>query len=73
MEKKVYICDPEVKRGYNKKYYESHKTKIAEKLYVKEECENCGRKVNHQNMNKHMKTKYCQTHTKRILVTRKQS
>jgi len=68
MEKKVYIIKPEKKRGYNSKYYESHKKQIAEKLYAKEVCTNCGKTVNHQNMPKHVKTKYCLNHTKIIKV-----
>ena len=49
----------DIKKEYNKKYYELNKQQIAEKLYTKEKCENCGRVVSHQNMQKHIKSKLC--------------
>ena len=47
------------KKESNRLYYLNNKADITEKLYRKEECDCCGRKVNHQNMTKHKLTKYC--------------
>jgi hypothetical protein len=48
-----------IRAEYNKKYYESKKADIAKKLYAKEPCRKCGRIVSHQNLPKHMNSRYC--------------
>jgi hypothetical protein len=47
------------RQEYNKEYYKNKKTEICEKLFVKVECDRCGRTVTHQNLPKHQKTNYC--------------
>ena len=54
----------EDKKKYNAEYYAKNKAKIAEKLYQKEECPICQRKVSHQNMIKHRKSSYCKARDK---------
>jgi hypothetical protein len=56
--------DKEKQKEYNKKYYELNKTKILCQVLEKKECPYCNRKINHQNMSKHSKTKYCIKNTK---------
>ena len=51
--------DKDKRKEYNKKYYSQKKDEIKAKLFVKEECVNCGRKVNHQNFKKHQTSKLC--------------
>lgn len=51
--------DSEQRKEYNKKYYETKKDAIKKKLFTKEECPKCNRKVSHQNINKHQKSSYC--------------
>ncbi len=53
--------DSEKQKEYNKKYYSENKQKIEEMIGKKEPCPYCGRSVRHQNMMKHLTTKYCET------------
>lgn len=46
---------------YMKAYYAKNKTEIINKICSKEICEYCHRTVGHQNMIKHLKSKYCKT------------
>lgn len=58
MENKKQDKEQEMKE-YKKQYYAKNKDNIAEKLYAKEKCPCCGKKVNHQHMTKHQKTPRC--------------
>lgn len=44
---------------YKKEYYKANKEKQAKKLYAKETCPCCGKKVNHQHITDHQKTARC--------------
>ena len=46
-------------KTYKKEYYQKNKEKITSKLYAKETCPCCSRKVSHQHMNDHQKTASC--------------
>ena len=59
--------DKEKQKEYNKKYYGENKEKILSKVLEKKECPHCNRKINHQNMSKHIKTKYCMKNTKVVV------
>ena len=52
---------------YNKEYYETNKAKIREQQKTKVICLRCNRKVNSQNLTKHMKTKCCTNHMNKNL------
>jgi hypothetical protein len=47
----------EIRKDYNRVYYEKNKIKILEKHAVKVQCEFCLRKTT--NLNKHQKTPIC--------------
>ena len=53
------IITPEMKKIYNKKYYEKHGGEIREKLATKVVCELCGRTMTYKNIQKHMSTPLC--------------
>jgi hypothetical protein len=46
---------------YMKDYYKNNKDTILKKAMVKQECKHCSRMVAYQQMEKHMKTKYCRS------------
>ena len=52
--------EKEARKEYNKNYYATKKAEISKKLYTKEECQFCKRIVGHQQMSKHIKSKFCQ-------------
>lgn len=52
---------------YNKKYYAMNRDKILSGIARKTECPRCKRVVNHQNMNKHQKSKICTRRYKELL------
>ena len=45
--------DQELRKEYNKNYYQNNKTKILEKLTSKVNCEFCNRQVSFANLQKH--------------------
>ena len=51
------MAQPE--QTYMKKYYEANKDKIKKQMFEKENCSFCNRQVNHQNMQRHKKSKLC--------------
>jgi hypothetical protein len=51
----------EQQKIYNEKYYAENKAKIEAKIGLKENCPHCDRCVRHQNIQKHIKSKYCKT------------
>ncbi len=53
---------------YNKKYHDSKKLEIKEIQTMKEVCKFCGRKVQHCNMFKHLKSDYCLNHRKFLKI-----
>ena len=55
-----------IKAEYNKRYYEKKKDEIASKLYAKEPCTRCGRILSHQNIRKHMETRYCKDRSGKV-------
>ena len=67
--------EPEIKKltvkEYNKIYYETNKSKIRAVQQTKVSCCRCGRKVNSQNVTKHMKTKCCQSKMSKDIETLK--
>ena len=52
--------DQEMRKNYNKQYYENNKDKILEKLTSKVNCEFCNRKVSYANLNKHYTLPICE-------------
>ena len=60
-------------KEYNKIYYETNKTKIRAGQQTKVSCCRCNRKVNSQNMTKHMKTKCCKNQMVKDIETLKYS
>jgi len=50
-----------IKKGYNLKYYNKHKSKILEKAKEKKECDVCGKLCSQSNMSRHKKSKLCQS------------
>ncbi len=58
--------DPEQRKIYNKKYYDTNKAKIIEKATTKVECEFCKRSVIHNNILKHYKSEICKRKSKEL-------
>ena len=54
--------DSELRKQYNKKYYETNKSAIKAKLLAKVTCSLCNRTVNHQNLKRHQTTRLCLIH-----------
>ncbi len=54
--------DCELRKQYNKKYYETNKSAIKAKLLAKVTCSLCNRTVNHQNLKRHQTTRLCLIH-----------
>ena len=51
----------ELRKQYNKNYYENHKVVLLEKLTSKVNCQFCNRTVSFSNLNKHMTLPICKT------------
>ena len=51
--------DQEMRKNYNKQYYEKNKNKILEKLTSKVNCEFCNRTVSYANLAKHYVLPIC--------------
>jgi hypothetical protein len=49
----------EIKRAYNKKYYEKHKEKILTSIKEKKLCTHCGKMISASNFSKHKKNNKC--------------
>lgn len=60
----MVYTDPAKQKEYNDKYHRENKDKIKEKVCLKEACEHCGRIVQHQQMQKHQMTKFCEKRRK---------
>ena len=60
--------EKEARKEYNKIYYATKKEEISKKLYAKEECQYCKRVVGHQQMPKHIKSKFCQSRSNKTDV-----
>ena len=45
--------DQELRKQYNKQYYQNHKEALLQKLTSKVNCEFCNREVSFGNLNKH--------------------
>ena len=52
--------DQELRKQYNKNYYENHKVVLLEKLTKKVNCQFCNRQVSFANLNKHFTLPICQ-------------
>ena len=50
----------ELRKQYNKNYYENNKNVILEKLTKKVNCQLCNRQVSSCNLNNHYKLSICQ-------------
>lgn len=61
----------EERKIYNKKYYETNKSKIISKALTKITCEFCGRSVINNNINKHQKSSICKRKTEQNKETLK--
>jgi L-lysine 2,3-aminomutase len=46
--------DKELRKNYNKQYYENHKVVLLQKLTSKVNCQFCNRQVSFANLNKHI-------------------
>ena len=62
------LSEKEGRKEYNKNYYATKKEEISKKLYTKEECQFCKRIVGHQQMPKHIKSKFCQSRSNKTDV-----
>ena len=51
--------DQELRKQYNKNYYENHKEALLQKLTKKVNCEFCNRTVSSCNLNKHITLNIC--------------
>ena len=49
----------ELRKQYNKNFYENHKVVLLEKLTSKVKCQFCNRQVSFANLNKHMTLPIC--------------
>lgn len=49
----------DIKKAYNKTYYEKHKTKILSTIKEKKLCTNCGKMISASNFSKHVKNNSC--------------
>ena len=52
--------DQELRKQYNKNYYENHKVVLLEKLKTKVNCELCNRQVSFCNLQKHITLPICE-------------
>ena len=55
--------NPEQRKEYNKKYYETHKETIIKTACEKIFCDKCGRSVIRNNIKSHQKSKICARHS----------
>ena len=55
--------NPEQRKEYNKKYYETHKETIIKTACEKIFCDKCGRSVIRNNLKSHQKSKICARHS----------
>ena len=53
--------DQELRKQYNKKYYENHKVVLLEKLTSIVKCQFCDRQVSFANLNKYFTLPNCKT------------
>ena len=53
--------DSELRKEYNKSYYQTNKDKILTKLTSKVNCEFCNRQVSFANLQKHYVLPICKT------------
>ena len=51
--------DRELRKQYNKQYYENHKEALLQKLTKKVNCEFCNRTISSCNLNKHYTLAIC--------------
>lgn len=56
--------DLEMRKNYNKSYYQTNRNKILQKACTKMTCEFCQRKVISNNLLKHQKTALCKNYEK---------
>ena len=49
----------ELRKQYNKQYYENHKEALLQKLTSKVNCEFCNRRISSCNLNKHITLPIC--------------
>jgi hypothetical protein len=66
----IYInnMDPEKRKIYNEKYYNSNRLAILAGLNKKVKCEKCGRVVTYSRLNFHKETKLCKKFSTVIFV-----
>ena len=55
--------NPEQRKEYNRKYYETHKETIIKTACEKIFCDKCGRSVIRNNIKSHQKSKICARHS----------
>ena len=60
--------NPEQRKEYNRKYYETHKETIIKTACEKIFCDKCGRSVIRNNIKSHQKSKICARHSQNKLA-----
>ena len=56
----VEVTNKQKMKEYNKMYYVKNKEKILAQVNKKEECTICNKITNHQHLNRHKLSSYCQ-------------
>ena len=64
----------ELRKQYNKQYYENHKEALLQKLTSKVNCQFCNRQVSFANLNKHFTLPICKnTQAKNDYITQRKN